>query len=116
MKNNETATIHVSVLPFIRALGYNTEDLSEVYPEYAIPNMDAVDYAVLRDGEPIMLLEAKKAAVNLSAKHWKQLFQYFNAVKARIGILTNGIEFRFYTDSVKQNIMDEELFLTIDIF
>lgn len=115
MKNNETATVHVSVLPFIRALGYNTQDLSEVYPEYAILNMDAVDYAVLRDGEPIMFLEAKKAGANLNAKHWKQLFEYFNADKAHIGILTNGVEFRFYTDSVKQNIMDEEPFLTIDM-
>ena len=29
--------------------------------------------------------------------------------------MTNGIEFRFYTDSVKQHIMDEEPFLTIDM-
>ena len=62
-----------------------------------------------------MFLEAKKAGANLNAQHWKQLFEYFNADKAHIGILTNGAEFRFYTDSVKQNIMDEEPFLTIDI-
>ena len=115
MKNNETATVHVSVLPFIRALGYNTEDLSEVYPEYAILNMDAVDFAVLRDSEPIMVLEAKKASETLSAKHWKQLFEYFNADKARIGILTNGAEYRLYTDIVKPNIMDKEPFLEIDL-
>ncbi len=115
MKNNETATVHVSVLPFIRALGYNTQDLSEVYPEYSILSMDAVDYAVLRDGEPIMFLEAKKAGEKLSNKHWKQLFEYFNADKARIGILTNGNEYRFYTDSVKQNIMDNEPSLTINL-
>lgn len=115
MKNNEGATIQVSVLPFIRALGYSTQYLSEVYPQYSILNMDAVDYAVLRDGEPIMFLEAKKAGENLSAKHWKQLFEYFNADKARIGILTNGIEYRFYTDSVKQNIMDDEPSLIINL-
>ena len=115
MKTNETATINVSVLPFIRALGYNTQDLSEVYPEYAILNMDAVDLAVLRDGEPIMLLEAKNVGEKLGTKYWKQLFEYFNADKARIGILTNGIEYRFYTDSAKQNIMDNEPFLTINL-
>ena len=115
MKNNETATINVSVMPFIRALGYNTQDLSEVYPEYAILNMDAVDLAILREGEPIIFLEAKKASERLSTKHWKQLFEYFNADKARIGILTNGIEYRFYTDSAKQNIMDNEPFLTINL-
>ena len=115
MKNNETATVHVSVLPFIRALGYNTQDLSEVYPEYAILNMDAVDYAVLRDGEPIMFLEAKKAGENLGAKHWKQLFEYFNADKACIAILTNGLEYRFYADMEKPNIMDKKPFLEIDL-
>ena len=115
MKNNETATIQASVLPLIRALGYDTQDLSEVYPEYAILNMDAVDLAVLREGEPIMFLEAKKASEKLSAKHWKQLFEYFNADKARIGILTNGLEYRLYTDIVKQNIMDKDPFLIINL-
>ena len=77
--------------------------------------MDAVDLAILREGEPIIFLEAKKASERLSAKHWKQLFEYFNADKARIGILTNGIEYSFYTDSAKQNIMDNEPFLTINL-
>lgn len=115
MKNNETATKHVSILPFVRALGYNTQDLSEVYPEYPILNMDAVDLAILRDGEPIMFLEAKKAGEGLGDKHWKQLFEYFNADKARIGILTNGLEFRWYTDIEKPNIMDKDPFLTINL-
>lgn len=115
MKNNESATVHVSVLPFIRALGYNTQDLSEVYPEYSILNMDAVDYAVLRDGAPIMVVEAKKAGASLGYKEWKQLYEYFNADKARVGILTNGKEYRFYTDMAKPNIMDDQPFLDIDL-
>ena len=115
MKNNETATVHASVLPFVRALGYNTQDLSEVYPEYAILNMDAVDLVVMREGEPIIVLEAKKAGEKLSPKHWKQLLEYFNADKACIGILTNGLEYRLYTDIVKPNIMDKDPFLTINL-
>ena len=55
MKNHEKATINASVMPFVRALGYDTQDLSEVYPEYAILNMDAVDLAVLRDGVPVII-------------------------------------------------------------
>ena len=115
MKNNEEATISVSVSPFIRALGYITHDLNEVYPQHTILNIDAVDFAILRAGEPIMFLEAKKAGEKLSTKHWKQLFQYFNAGTARIGILTNGIEYRFYTDLKKRNIMDKQPFLAIDM-
>lgn len=116
MKNNEDATINVSVSPFIRALGYNTQDLDEVYPQYPILNTDAVDYAILRDDAPVMFVEAKSASNKLQNKEWKQLFQYFNAeIGLRFGILTNGVEYRFYTDLKADNIMDKEPFLTLDL-
>ena len=116
MKNSERATIHASVLPFIGALGYNTQDLSEVYPEYAILNMDAVDFAILRDDAPVIFVEAKSAGNKLQNKEWKQLFQYFNAeIGLPFGILTNGVEYRFYTDLNADNIMDKEPFLTLDL-
>ena len=114
MKNNEAATINVSVQPVIRALGYDMENLSEVYPEYPILNMDAVDYAIMRDGKPKIFIEAKNANVALD-KHWKQLFQYFNADDVIVGILTNGIEYRFYTDLKKRHIMDKQPFMTLDM-
>ncbi len=115
MNKSEATVEQVSVLPFMDALGYDTQNPAEVRKQYAILNWDAVDFAVVRDSEPIMVLEAKKASETLSAKHWKQLFEYFNADKARIGILTNGIEYRLYTDIVKPNIMDKEPFLEIDL-
>ncbi len=46
MKKSEAATISVSISPFIRALGYNSQDLDEVYPQYPILNSDAVDFAI----------------------------------------------------------------------
>ena len=114
MNKSEATVEQVSVLPFVDALGYDTQNPAEVRKQYAILNWDAVDFAVLRDSEPIMVVEAKKASEAL-AKHWKQLFQYFNADKARVGILTNGIEYRIYIDSVKQNIMDNEPSLIINL-
>ena len=114
MDKSEATVEQVSVLPFIDALGYDTQNPAEVRKQYAILNWDAVDYAILRNNEPIMVVEAKKASEALT-KHWKQLFQYFNADKARVGILTNGIEYRFYTDLDKSNIMDKQPFLTLDM-
>ena len=38
MQHNEDATILVSIQPFIRALGYDTQNLAEVFPQY---NADA---------------------------------------------------------------------------
>ena len=111
----KTATLNAAIKPFVHALGYNTADTFEVFPEYSILNSDAVDLAILRDGDPIMFVEAKRASQNLNSKHWKQLFQYFNATNVRYGILTNGLEFQFYTDLVKPNLMDDEPFLVIEL-
>ena len=110
----EEATKEVSIRPFIRALGYDTANLSEVRPEFPILNMYAVDFALMRDNRPIIFIEAKRVDQSLD-KHWKQLFQYFNADDVIVGILTNGILYRFYTDLKKSHIMDMEPFLTVDM-
>ena len=115
MRGNETATINAAVKPFLRALGYDPDDTREVYPEYGILNSDAVDLAVMRDGEPIFFVEAKNVNESLGHRWWKQLFEYFNADKAHIGILTNGREFKFYTDFDTANLMDKEPFLRLDL-
>lgn len=120
MQHNEDATILVSIQPFIRALGYDTQNLTEVFPQY---NADAkstggekVDYAILHNGMPIVFIEAKAANISLNESNWKQLYNYFNAeVGLRFGILTNGIKYRFYTDLQVRNIMDKEPFLVIDM-
>jgi len=120
MQHNEDATILVSIQPFIRALGYDTQNLAEVFPQY---NADAkstggerVDFAIFRDAKPIIFIEAKAANISLSESNWKQLYNYFNAeVGLRFGILTNGIEYRFYTDLQVRNIMDKQPFMTLDM-
>lgn len=115
----EQATINVAIQPFIRALGYDTNNLAEVRPEYTADakssGKESVDYAIMLDGQPVIFIEAKAANVALNENHWKQLHHYFNAKDVQFGILTNGIEYRFYTDLKKQNIMDNEPFFAIDM-
>lgn len=115
----EQATINVAIHPFIRALGYDTNNLAEVRPEYTADakssGSERVDYAIMRGGVPVIFIEAKASNIVLNENHWKQLHHYFNAEEVRFGILTNGIEYRFYTDLNKRNIMDKEPFLTIDM-
>ncbi len=116
---SEQATILVSIHPFIRALGYDTQNLAEVQPEYSADphssGTERVDYVIKRNGNPIMLIEVKAASITLNQHHWKQLHSYFVALDVEFGILTNGLEYRFYTDTKKSNVMDEEPFLTIDM-
>lgn len=116
---DEAATVQVSIRPFIRALGYEFENLNEVRPEYTADfgtkQSEKVDYAIIRAGKPIILIEAKSAKVSLSAGHAGQLFRYYATTEARFGILTNGIQYQFYADLEKRNQMDKQPFLTIDM-
>ena len=115
----EEATKTSFVMPFIQALGYNVFDPTEVVPEYTADvgtkKGEKVDYAIVRDGRPIILIEAKSATSNLNEEHASQLFRYFSVTEARFGILTNGLQYRFYADLEKENHMDEKPFLIIDI-
>ena len=116
---SEQATILVSIQPFIRALGYDTQNLAEVQPEYtADPSStggNRVDYVIKREGKPIILIEVKSAGTELNTHHWKQLHNYFVSLDVEFGVLTNGLEYRFYTDLKKRNVMDEVPFLAIDL-
>lgn len=114
----EEATKTTLVLPFIISLGYDVFNPLEVVPEMdcALINKksDKIDYAIMIDNKPIMLIECKQANVNLEL-HTSQLQKYFAASNAKFGLLTNGIEYRFYTDLDKLNIMDEKHFLAINL-
>ena len=116
---SEGTTITALILPFINALGYDVSNPAEVKLESNADPLasgkDTVDCKILREGEEIILIEAKSANLNLSDKHWKQLYKYYGAEDVRFGILTNGIEYRFYTDLEKLNIMDKQPFLIIDM-
>ena len=115
----EEATKTALILPFISALGYSVFDPTEVVPEYTadvgIKKGEKVDYAIIRDGKPIMLIEAKWSGETLDVSKESQLMRYFNATPAKIGILTNGHEYRFYTDLDQDNIMDKMPFLQFSI-
>ena len=115
----EEATKNAFVMPFIQALGYNVFDPTEVVPEFTADigtkKGEKVDYAIMQNGKPIMLIEAKSATSDLSYDHASQLFRYFSVTDARFGILTNGLQYRFHTDLEKTNQMDEKPFLIIDM-
>ena len=119
MMTNEVATELVSIHPFIRALGYDIGNLNEVSPQHTADvrtsGSERVDYAIKQSGKPIIFIDSKAANKVLSENNWRQLYNYFGAEDVRFGILTNGIEYRFYTDLEKLNIMDKQPFLIIDM-
>lgn len=115
----EEATKNAMVMPFIQMLGYNVFDPLEVTPELiadiGMKKGEKVDYAILRDGKPIMLFECKKAGGDLNINHAGQLFRYFHVTAARFGVLTNGLTYKFFTDLEQPNKMDEQPFFEFNI-
>ena len=91
----EEATKNALVMPFINILGYNVFDPTEVIPEFSadvgVKKGEKVDYAIIKDGRVIMLVECKASGVDLDQAHASQLFRYFSVTEARIAVLTNGV-------------------------
>lgn len=106
-------------MPFISALGYNVFDPTEVTPELhadvGTKKGEKVDYAILKDGKPIMLFECKWHGADLSKEHASQLYRYFSVTEARFSVLTNGIQYWFYTDLDAPNKMDAKPFFEFNM-
>ena len=114
----EEATKTSLIMPFFALLGYDVFNPDEFIPEYTadvgIKKGEKVDYAIMADGQPIILIECKWIGENLQ-KHDSQLFRYFGTTQSKFAILTNGQFYRFYTDLEEPNKMDEKPFLEINI-
>lgn len=116
----EEATKNAFVMPFINnVLGYDVFDPTEVIPEFVcdvgIKKGEKIDYAILKNNEVQILIECKKIGEPLNINHASQLFRYFHVTNARISILTNGQEYKFFTDLDAPNKMDEKPFLEINL-
>jgi predicted type IV restriction endonuclease len=114
----EEATKSAFILPFIQSLGYDIFNPLEVVPEfvtdYGAKNVEKVDYAILKDSQPVLIIECKNHTENLE-KHYTQIHKYFHLTKARFALLTNGVQYLFYTDLDDSNKMDEKPFFSFDI-
>lgn len=113
----EEATKTALILPMLSALGYDIFNPYELIPEMDCDlsrGGDKVDYAISVNGSVRIIIECKHHTCNLSI-HAPQLMKYYAASEAKCGILTNGIEYWFYSDTIRQNIMDKEPFLKFNI-
>ena len=115
----EEATKFSFIIPFLKILGYDVTNPKIVVPEFTADigakKGEKVDFAILKDGKPFILIEAKNHTENLN-DHTNQLIRYFQTDQSiKFGILTNGIEYRFFTDIDCENIMDKKPFLVINL-
>jgi len=117
--DTEEATKNALIMPLINALGYNVFDPTEVVPEFTadvgVKRGEKVDYAIMRDGSPIILFECKAVNVDLDKEHASQLYRYFSVTDARFGVLTNGVIYRVFSDLESPNKMDSRPFLEFSL-
>ena len=114
----EEATKTSFILPLLNILGFDIFDPNIVIPEFTADigkkKGEKVDYAIVINEQPIILIEAKTHTEKLD-RHKSQLERYFTVTDSKFAILSNGIEYLFYSDLAKPNVMDEKPFLTINM-
>jgi len=117
--STEEAAKNALVMPFLQTLGYNVFNPSEVVPEFTCDvgtkKGEKVDYAICNDGKVLMLIECKSVGSDLSVNHASQLYRYFSVTDARVGVLTNGVVYKFFSDIDVPNKMDEKPFFSLNL-
>jgi len=121
LRNNistEEATKTSLIMPFFQILGYDVFNPAEFTPEFiadvGIKKGEKVDYAIMQNGNPVILIESKSITQRLE-NHDSQLFRYFGTTNAKFAILTNGVIYKFFTDLDEPNKMDSKPFLEMDM-
>jgi predicted type IV restriction endonuclease len=116
---NEEATKQFLIIPFLQLLGYDPTNPGEIIPEadasFADKFRNRVDYAISKEGVPVIAIEAKKVG-SLSTANRGELKGYYNAVPTvKLGILTDGLVYQLYSDTERENLMDDEPFAVVDL-
>lgn len=121
VRGNEQATKQSLIGPFFTMLGYDLTDPRECVPEYKADfgkdrSSKPIDWAFLNNGAFVFFVEAKEVGRKLAGFD-EQLADYFaKEPSVKLGILTNGAQWRFFTDLTNSNVMDKEPFAKWDIF
>ena len=117
--DSEETTKIALIMPFLRILGYDTTNPAEVKAEYTADvgtkQGEKVDIAILEENQPVIFIECKAVNNPLTSDHISQLYRYFSITDVQIGILTNGIEYKFFTTGEDNNRMADKPFLDIDL-
>ena len=119
---DEAKTRSYLVEPLLEALGYDCRDPRDVISEFTADVADKkgekVDYALMRDGEPVVLVEAKTLGNRLGGREREQLQRYFPFTPARLAVITDGVQWHWYkgrSERDQSHQMGSSPFLTYDV-
>jgi len=116
---DEAKTRMYLIEPMLEILGYSRIDdkdmLTEINAGWGQKNGYADLGLIVKGKKPEIIIECKKLGKKLTDKEASQLNGYFNNTEgSKIGILTNGTDWRFYAEYEEKNKLHSNPFLTID--
>ena len=97
--SEEKAVEMFVVLPMLKQVGWNTENVSEIYPQRGLPDGGKVNFDLQIDGESRILIEVKRWSHDLNDEDEKQLQEYCHSSKSnrpKLAVLTSGRVWRLY--------------------
>ena len=115
-KDRDERAVEIGVvLPLLRQVGWNTDNVSEIYPQHELPDSTKVDYDLQIDGESQILIEVKRWGHNLDERDEKQLADYCRSAKPKLAVLTSGQSWRLYLPPTKGKSTPLRRFLELDL-
>lgn len=116
--SDEAKTRMYFIEPLLGIIGYSRDPkdmLTEINAGWGQKNDKADIGLIIKGKKPEIIIECKKYGKKLTDKEGAQLNGYFSHTEGtKIGILTNGIEWRFYTEYLEKNKLHSNPFLVID--
>ncbi len=113
---DEATTKQIIIIRILNLLGWDIFDVNEIKPEYPVDPQNSnekVDYALAKDTNNMVFVEAKAVSIDLD-NYEEQLCNYCFKNNVVLGVLTNGISWWFYLPRVKGSWYERK-FYSIDL-
>ena len=108
LRLSEADTRAYLVDPLLRILGY--EGVGDLRREVSVQaTKEAVDYLLMVDGQPRVIVEAKALRNNLTDQHAAQCVQYATILGVRWCLITNGLRWAVFDAQGKGPLADKRV-------
>ncbi len=95
-ERDERAVEIVAVLPLLRQIGWDTDNVAEIYPQRRLQDGSKVDYDLQIRGESRIVIEVKWWGHTLDDEDEEQLADYCRSAKPKFAVLTSGRVWQLY--------------------
>ena len=113
LHKNETGTRQLLIDPLLRELGWDVSDSTVVQLEYSV-GQQRVDYALMSNGQPVAMVEAKSLGSNLKDREMGQALGYANVAGISYALVTDGDKWEMY-EVFKQAALEERLLMKLEL-